>query len=427
MAIDLRRVLLLATCAIAPALIGATSAEALVLHLKGHRVSIVPTPGASAGALASQPFLAGSTKAPRNGVQYHGGPLMPSNTNYTLYWAPPKSPSYPSEYQTGVNKFFGDLAADSGGLENVDSVLIQYEGGGQKPSYDSHFGGQLIDEDPYPPNGCTAATICLTDEQIRAEVTSFVQANHLPEDLEHEYFVLTPPTVESCFESGGEMCSGGVPNPEGYCAYHSYITNGTHVILYADDPYVGETVCDTHEYPNNNVSDAEVAGGLSHEHAESVTDPEGDAWLNNRSGDEVGDLCRTFEPESEYGKELGTSNGAPYNQLINGDPYFYQQEWSNEIDGCAQRAPQAPTVTKVAPKAGSLAGGTHITITGRAFSVPASVYVDGVPAGEVSVNSWTSVSAVVPAGTHTGAVDVTVKTLQTSKPGSKDHFRYRPH
>lgn len=421
----MRRVALLATFSIALALAGASTAGALVVHLNGHNVSILPTPAAATGAFAAQPFAAAGKRPPRNGVQYNGGPLMPSNTNYTLYWAPLGSPAYPSGYQTGVNRFFEDLAHDSGGLENSDSVLLQYEGGGEVPNYDSHFGGALLDTDPYPANGCAQAAICLTDEQIRAELVKYVQANHLPEDLEHEYFVLTPPGVESCFDAEGEVCSGGVETPEGYCAYHDFIPNGGGVIVYADDPYVGGTVCDTHEYPNENVSDAQVAGGLSHEHSESITDPEISAWFNTRNGEEVGDLCRTFEDATEYGEPLGKApDGARYNQLIDGDRYWYQQEWSNEIDGCAQRAPQAPTVTKVSPRSGSMAGGTRITISGHAFLGPVSVYVGGVPAGEVLVNSSTSVSATVPAAAHTGAVDVTVKTLQTSTPNSKDHFRY---
>ena len=337
----MRRVPLLVAFLFALALAAACSADALVVHLHGHNVSILPTPAAGAATLGEQPFAPATKRPPRNGVQYNGGPLMPSNTNYTLYWAPPESPSYPGGYQTGVNRFFEDLAHDSGGLENVDSALIQYEAGGALPNYDSHFGGALLDTDPYPANGCARATICLTDEQIRAELAKYVQANHLPEDLEHEYFVLTPPGVESCFEAEGEECSGGVPDPEGYCAYHDFTGNGASVIVYADDPYAAGTVCDTHEYPNENVSDAEVAGGLSHEHAESVTDPEISAWFNSRTGAEVGDLCRTFEDATEYGTPLGTApDGARYNQLIDGDRYWYQQEWSNEIDACAQRAPR---------------------------------------------------------------------------------------
>ena len=54
----------------------------------------------------------------------------------------------------------------------------------------------LVDTDPYPASQCPAngpATNCLTDAQIQQEIASFVTAHHLPTDLSHEYFLLTPP------------------------------------------------------------------------------------------------------------------------------------------------------------------------------------------------------------------------------------------
>ena len=91
-------------------------------------------------------------------MTYRGGPVMTSNTNYPLYWAPAGESAYPAGYISGIDRWFSDLAHDSGGLLNTDSVLTQYgdkEGG--FANYNSHFGGALIDTDPYPANGCKAA------------------------------------------------------------------------------------------------------------------------------------------------------------------------------------------------------------------------------------------------------------------------------
>jgi hypothetical protein len=119
-------------------------------------------------------------------VEYNGGPVMASNTNYLIYWDPPGATAYPSEYQAGVNQFFIDLAHDSGGHENADSVSAQYnDAAAEFANYSSHFGGALIDTDPYPANGCTKATICLTDEQLRTELTQYVTSHGLPTDLAH--------------------------------------------------------------------------------------------------------------------------------------------------------------------------------------------------------------------------------------------------
>ena len=44
-------------------------------------------------------------------LEYHGGPVMTSNTNYPLYWDPAGAGEYPAGYQSGINKWFEDLAA----------------------------------------------------------------------------------------------------------------------------------------------------------------------------------------------------------------------------------------------------------------------------------------------------------------------------
>ena len=96
-----------------------------------------------------------------------------------------------------------------------------------------------------------------------------------------------------------------------------------------------------------------MQGGLSHEHNESITDPELNAWYA-QNGQENGDKCRTFNEATEFGTPLGTApDGSRYNQVINSEEYWYQQEWSNEGLQCKQRlATTALTVTKVTPKTG---------------------------------------------------------------------------
>jgi hypothetical protein len=331
-----RRIPLALLLAAVMSLAGASSASAIVIQVSGGRtVSYTPAPG---HAPAPTPF----DSIFRN-LDYNGGPVMPSNTNYTFYWAPAGSPAYPADYQPGLNQFFTDLAHDSGGGENADSVSTQYnDAAGEVAAYNSHFAGAIIDTNPYPASGCAYAVICLTDAQIRAELTSYVKAHGLPADLTHEYFVLTPPGVESCLE--GAICSAGTSSPY-YCAYHGAIKleGGTGPIVYANDPYVAGGICDDKNHPNGTTADATISGGLSHEHNESITDPEANsAWTDwpggPYSGYENGDKCRTFSEASEFGPALGFApDGAKYNQVINGHEYWYQQEWSNQGRTCLQR------------------------------------------------------------------------------------------
>ena len=133
---------------------------------------------------------------------------------------------------------------------------------------------------------------------------------------------------------------------------------GAGQLIYANDAFVtGNPGCDDENHPNG-PSDGVLEGGLSHEHNESITDPEpNSAWTDiGGNGGENGDKCRTFKASSEFGPVLGKApNGAKYNQVINGHLYWYQQEWSNQGRTCLQRftfSGEEPTATFTA-KTGS--------------------------------------------------------------------------
>ena len=94
----------------------ASSASALLVHLRNGR-------SLSYEALRSaSPAVFGPLDAFFANVEYNGGPIMASNTNYAFYWDPAGAPAYPAEYQSGVDQYFEDLQAGSGRQENVDSV-----------------------------------------------------------------------------------------------------------------------------------------------------------------------------------------------------------------------------------------------------------------------------------------------------------------
>jgi PKD repeat protein len=312
-----------------------------------HPVAYVPLRGSKGAAGFDRVFT---------NMDYNGGPVMPSNTDYMVLWSPAGLSAYPAGYVSGLQTFFTDLAHDSGGHQNVDSVSAQYNDlTGAFARYHTTFGGALVDTDPYPPTECPAAapvTACLTDPQIQTELEQFVASLGLKTDLSHEYFLLTPPNVESCFSNdpnaspafGG--CSAGEPlNLAFFCAYHGN-TSLSPMLLYANDPFdATNPLCQDGNNPNG-IADGEINGGLSHEQNESVTDPlPNDAWTNGagvNQGQEVGDQCVGM-----MGTPLGTHNGAKYNQVINGHFYWFQEEWSNQTHSCLQRL----TPTKARPHA----------------------------------------------------------------------------
>jgi hypothetical protein len=327
-------------------------------HAPAHPVAYVPLRGSKAAGF-DQVFT---------NMDYNGGPVMPSNTDYMVLWSPAGLSAYPPNYVSGLQTFFKDLAHDSGGHQNVDSVSAQDNDlTGAFARYHTTFGGALVDTNPYPPTQCPAAapvTACLTDPQIQTELEQFVASRGLKTDLSHEYFLLTPPNVESCFSNdpnanpafGG--CSAGEPlSLAFFCAYHGN-TSLSPMLIYANDPFdATNPLCQDGNNPNG-IADGEINGGLSHEQNESVTDPlPNDAWTNGaglNQGEENGDQCVGM-----MGTPLGTHNGAKYNQVINGHFYWFQEEWSNQTHSCLQRL----TPNKARPHARfTVAAGSGLTL-----------------------------------------------------------------
>ena len=132
-------------------------------------------------------------------MDYNGGPVMPSNTDYMVLWSPGGLSAYPAGYVSGLATYFKDLAHDSGGHQNVDSVSAQYNDlTGAFAKYQMTFGGVLVDTDPYPPTECPAAapvTACLTDPQIQAELD---ELRHLPRPEDRPQPRVLPAPTSGC-------------------------------------------------------------------------------------------------------------------------------------------------------------------------------------------------------------------------------------
>ncbi len=216
----------------------------------------------------------------RHSLDYGGGGVMPSSTNYVIAWVPQgysgnpfqdaAGPGYQGDpgldsgncdgdicgYMYGVAQYFKDLAAASGQNTNSNSVATQYNDGfghtaasnvqvapaGNGPN------GVYLDTDPVPGgSGCTVTAttteggdasgqggFCITDAQVQSELNSFLTAHGLPRGLTNEYYLLTPPDVVTCLDQQGTECSGNAPiDSASFCAYHSAATLGSSAFLYS--------------------------------------------------------------------------------------------------------------------------------------------------------------------------------------------------
>ncbi len=94
--------------------------------------------------------------------------------------------------------------------------------------------------------------------------------------------------------------------------------------------------------------------------------------------------------------------------------------------GTSDRFTYLPTVTNVSPNSGPVVGGTAVTINGTGFVAGSSVAFGTHPAAAVTIVSSTTISAISPAATAPGTVDVTVTApgVGTSISSVGDHFTY---
>jgi hypothetical protein len=275
-------------------------------------------------------------------VVYHGGSVLHGVMLHTVFWAPSgfkfsgsPGPGVPA-YEQLQQRFFTDVAHDSGATSNAFSVMNEYpdsRGGGLYNISYNAAADSIDDADPYPAPGhrCVSPSgivNCITDLQLQQELDHVIQT-HDPggRGLRAVWFVFLPPDVDTCVAPG--QCASNA-----FAGYHSLSNLGRGPVLYANipDPLIEFTPPPGTD-PQGNPEGEATIDTIAHEAVETITDPEGVGWMDP-NGLEVGDKCETG---SQPGTPLGfAANGSPYNQLINGDQYYFQTVWSNAASGCQQ-------------------------------------------------------------------------------------------
>jgi hypothetical protein len=96
-----------------------------------------------------------------------------------------------------------------------------------------------------------------------------------------------------------------------------------------------------------------------------------------------------------------------------------------EIELSAEVQP-TPAITSIAPRSGSIVGGTAVKITGTDFTAASAVKFGTIPAASFAVVSETEMTATAPPTKKAGRVDVSVTTLAgTSLAVGADRFNYK--
>lgn len=145
-----------------------------------------------------------------------------------------------------------------------------------------------------------------------------------------------------------------------------------------------------------------------------------------RSGDLI--AVDSSNPTDEIG--VADASGAGYG-IFSAPPFEgatlapSQTKAGQEIELSAEVQP-APAITAVSPAEGSALGGEKVTITGTNLNGASAVMFGEVPAASFTVVSEEKITAVAPAQSKVGTVDITATTLAGESPtGRSDQYLYR--
>lgn len=402
-----------------PSLAAATH---LRIHPSGHALGEVAR---AESALA--PSLLALTSPP---LDYHGGSVLHDMTVRTIFWAPPgfAFPNALPDYKALVNRFYTDVAHDSGLTTNPYATVVQYPDDIGPAAYRSTFAGSFTVHDPLPNSDCSDPAYpgpagtgppCILDQDLTAEIAKVMADNGLVPHSGDYYALYLPKGIVDC-APGGTECSSNT-----YCAYHASFTIGANPVsvLYANEPYpVQPSVdlilgsCDTGATPNGNQPADDIIDTSSHEQNETVTDPLGDAWWVDTPGTNYG-----FENGDQCNFDFGHKPPIPSDyDTINGNTYLIQREWSNDGSACVSSytdpiAGSFATTPTTGAEAGEPVGFTASTAdTAGSISIFRWSFGDGTAAVSSSAN--TSLHTFAAPGTY----DVFLTAADSTRAGGSN-------
>src|SRR6202795_1349763 len=172
-----------------------------------------------------------------NDVTDNGGPVMQAPTVFLIFWLPTgfhydssNTAAADTTYENLMRRYFTDMSGS-----NYFNIMSQYPGvcgppniANQTPCFGGvTVGGTTVDTRAYTAHTGTA-TDPLTDGDMQAEVTQFINNQNLTPGLNMEFFVFLGSGVIECISTG--KCDNTFP---GFCAYHSSFQRNGNTVVYA--------------------------------------------------------------------------------------------------------------------------------------------------------------------------------------------------
>jgi hypothetical protein len=241
-----------------------------------------------------------------NGISYHGGPVITGTANIHYIW-------YGNWSGNSAVGILDNLASNLGGSPYEGINATYYNGS------NVHVSGAIARATDASDNYSHGTA--LSDAAIEAIV-----AAQNPTDTNGLYMVLT---------SADDNATSGFCTQ--YCGWHDHASIGGRDIKYAfvGNPDRCPSACEEQTTsPNGNAGADGMASIISHESEEAISDPDLNAWYDQR-GNENADKCAWT-----FGAESTASNGSKYNITLGGSHYLIQQNWVNANGGlCAMHYP----------------------------------------------------------------------------------------
>ncbi len=253
-------------------------------------------------------------------LTYLGGAVVDSAQSHNIYLLP--------NGNCPISQCWGDPAGFLKSLAHSDLIHLvdQYIGLGANNRYTPGFSAKLSYTPPATP---------LTDDDMLAVVHAVASLTG-DSGYGHIFHIFLAPGQDECFDATFSVCySPDNPNSFFFCAYHSSVdfTDSVGHVLYSVEPFQNVPGCQVRPgTPNGQLIDS-TNDTLSHELIETITDPDGTAWINFSAnvliGEEIADECAfvLFTTTNAYGD--------PFVYRIGDKLYATQPEYSNALHGCA--------------------------------------------------------------------------------------------
>jgi hypothetical protein len=285
----------------------------LSAQLVQHSTHMVPTGkgfgvAVPAGSLPDLPFAV----TQGNGINYHGGPIMPGTVHIYFIWygnwisGPKKSDS-----QTTVN-LLNALYAASGGMGGSPYAKINSTYGDSTHQVTGLFSLVRSTTDNY------SQMKSVSDTGIKNIVQRAISNGGLPKDSNGIYFVLTSSDVN---ETSG-FCSQ-------YCGWHTHgpILSSDIKYAFVGNPDRCPSSCEAQTVSPNGDSGADgMASIMAHETEEAISDPKLNAWFDS-TGNENADKCAW-----KFGIGQNFPPGS-FNQTFGSHNWLIQMNWENARGG----------------------------------------------------------------------------------------------